>query len=193
MNNALKSVNQPAPKAFKLDAKGEQVAQVVQQALGANPMTVLLGTAGDVSAALVNEFRKVSPSTPLAATSVAFSGENLRQLGAKAGGLAVSMVMPDATRTSVALVREYQRAMRAAGQQEFSARSFEGYVNARVLIDGLDRAGKDLSRAKLRSALAGMRNNDMGGFLVDFAGGTPFVGSKFIDLGIMGSNGKFVG
>ena len=193
VNNALKAVNQPAPKAFKLDAKGEQVATVVQQTLASKPMTVLLGTAGDVSAALINEFRKVSASTPLAATSVALSGENIRQLGTKAGGLALSMVMPDASRTSVALVRDYQRAMRAVNQQEFSSRSFEGYVNARVLIDGLDRAGRDLSRAKLRSALAGLRSNDLGGFTVDYAGGAPYVGSKFIDLGIMGSNGRFIG
>lgn len=193
VNLALKAANQPAPKAFKLDTKGEQVASVVQQTLAAKPMTVLIGTAGDVSAALISEFRKVSASTPLAATSVALSGENVRQLGAKAGGLALSMVMPDATRTSLAVVRDYQRAMLAIGHQEFSARSFEGYVNSRVLIDGLDRAGRDLSRAKLRTALAGLRSNDLGGFTVDYTGGAPYVGSRFLDLGVMGSHGRIVG
>ena len=90
-----------APKGFKLDAEGTQVAAVVAQAIAAKPMAVLLGTAGDVTALLVNEFKKVSPSTPLAATSVALSGDNLRQLGSKTAGLALSMVLPDAGRTSV--------------------------------------------------------------------------------------------
>ena len=36
-------------------------------------------------------------------------------------------------------------------------------------------------------------SNDLGGFMVDYAGGAPYVGSKFIDLGIMGSNGRFIG
>ena len=191
---ALKSTGQTAtPKAFKLDAEGKGVESVVGQAVAAKPMAVLLGTAGDVTAALVNEFKKVSPSTPLAATSVALSGDNLRQLGGKASGLALSMVLPDSGRTSVALVREYQKAMRAAGFQEFSARSFEGYVNARVLAEGLERAGRELTRGKLRSALASLRSHDMGGMTVDFSSGAPYVGSRFVDLGILGANGRVVG
>ncbi|AYM98194.1 ABC transporter substrate-binding protein [Acidovorax sp. 1608163] len=191
---ALKSIGQTtAPKAFKLDAEGKGVESVVGQAVAAKPMAVLLGTAGDVTAALVNEFKKVSPSTPLAATSVALSGDNLRQLGGKTAGLALSMVLPDSGRTSVALVREYQKAMRAAGFQEFSARSFEGYVNARVLAEGLERAGRELTRGKLRSALASLRSHDMGGMTVDFSGGAPYVGSRFVDLGILGANGRVVG
>lgn len=191
---ALKSTGQTAaPKAFKLDAEGKGVESVVGQAVAAKPMAVLLGTAGDVTAALVNEFKKVSPSTPLAATSVALSGDNLRQLGGKTAGLALSMVLPDSGRTSVALVREYQKAMRAAGFQDFSARSFEGYVNARVLAEGLERAGRELTRGKLRSALASLRSHDMGGMTVDFSGGAPYVGSRFVDLGILGANGRVVG
>ena len=154
---------------------------------------VLLGTAGDITATLVNEFKKVSPCTPLVATSVALSGDNLRQLGGKASGIALSMVLPDAARTSVAVVRDYQKAMRALGYQEFSARSFEGYVNARVLTEGLERAGRDLTRAKLRNALASIRSSDLGGLSIDYASGAPYVGSRFLDLGVMGANGKFVG
>ena len=191
---ALKSTGQTtAPKAFKLDAEGKGVESVVGQAVAAKPMAVLLGTAGDVTAALDNEFKKVSPSTPLAATSVALSGDNLRQLGGKASGLALSMVLPDSGRTSVALVREYQKAMRAAGFQDFSARSFEGYVNARVLAEGLERSGRELTRGKLRSALASLRSHDMGGMTVDFSSGAPYVGSRFVDLGILGANGRVVG
>ena len=102
------AAKQPAPKAFKLDAQGAQVADVVGKAVAAKPNAVLLGTAGDITATLVNEFKKVSPSTPLAATSVALSGDNLRQLGGKASGIALSMVLPDAARTSYAVVRDYQ-------------------------------------------------------------------------------------
>ena len=120
-------------------------------------------------------------------------GDNLRQLGGKASGIALSMVLPDAARTSFAVVRDYQKAMRALGYQEFSARSFEGYVNARVLTEGLERAGRELTRAKLRSALAGIRSSDLGGLSIDYAGGAPYVGSRFLDLGVMGANGKFVG
>ena len=193
VTNAMAAAKQPVPKAFKLDAQGAQVANVVGKAVAAKPNAVLLGTAGDITATLVNEFKKVSPSTPLAATSVALSGDNLRQLGGKASGIALSMLLPDATRTSYAVVRDYQKAMRALGYQEFSARSFEGDVNGRVLAEGLERAGRDLTRAKLRNALAGIHSNDLGGLSIDYASGAPYVGSRFLDLGVPGANGKFVG
>ena len=176
VTNAMAAAKQPVPKTFKLDAQGAQVADVVGKAVAAKPNAVLLGTAGDITATLVNEFKKVSPSTPLAATSVALSGDNLRQLGGKASGIALSMVLPDAARTSYAVVRDYQKAMRALGYQEFSARSFEGDVNGRVLAEGLERAGRDLTRAKLRNALAGIRSNDRGGLSIDYASGAPYVG-----------------
>ena len=102
------------------------------------------------------------------------------------------MVMPDPNKGKTAVVRDYQAAMKARGQNDFNLGSLEGYVNMRVLAEGLERAGNDPTRAKLRSALAGIRNWDMGGFVVDYSGQTPYVGSRYIDLGVLGPAGRFL-
>jgi branched-chain amino acid transport system substrate-binding protein len=34
---------------------------------------------------------------------------------------------------------------------------------------------------------------DLGGFSVDYAAASPFVGSKFVDLGVLGAAGRFLG
>jgi branched-chain amino acid transport system substrate-binding protein len=60
------------------------------------------------------------------------------------------------------------------------------------LAEGLERAGRDVSRAKLQTALASVRNLDLGGFIVNYQA-SPFVGSKFVDLGVLGSSGRFIG
>ena len=83
--------------------------------------------------------------------------------------------------------------LRAIGHQEFSSASLEAYINARVLIDGLRRVGKDPAPIRLRAALASIRNFDLGGFVVDYGGQPPFVGSRYIDLGVLGNSGRFVG
>ena len=57
----------------------------------------------------------------------------------------------------------YQAAMRAKGVQEFNLGTLEAYVNTRVLAEGLERAGADPTRSKLRTALASIRNLDLGG------------------------------
>ena len=63
--------------------------------------------------------------------------------------------------------------------------------NTQVLAQGIERAGRDVNRAKLRTALAGVRNFDLGGFQVDYAA-APYVGSKFVDLGVLGANGHLM-
>ena len=38
-----------------------------------------------------------------------------------------------------------------------------------------------------------IRSNDLGGLSIDYASGAPYVGARFLDLGVLDANGKFVG
>jgi len=194
--DALKAMESQGMKAViqvALDTAGKNLAEVVSQVLAAKPSAVFMATAGAVSQALVSGLRKPSPSMPVAGLSVALSSDGVKALGPMGSGVALTMVFPDPNRAKIAVVREYQAAMRASGQNEFSQGSFEGYINTRVLAEGLDRAGKDPSRARLRSALAGVRALDLGGFVVDFGSTAPYVGSHYVELGVLGASGRFVG
>ena len=129
----------------------------------------------------------------LAGVSVTLPSDSLKKLGDVGSGIAITMVVPDPNRAKTQVVRDYQSAMRANGKQEFTQGSLEAYVNMRVLAEGLERAGSDPTRAKLRSALAGIRNWDLGGFVVDYSGQAPYVGSRYVDLGVLGGSGRFLG
>jgi ABC-type branched-subunit amino acid transport system substrate-binding protein len=171
---------------------GKNVADVVAKVAAARPSAVLLATAGTVSVDLVRGLKKNVPGVLLTGLSVTLPSDSLKQLGEDGSGIALTMVMPDPNRAKLQVVRDYQAAMRARGQQEFSLGSLEAYVNTRVLAEGLERAGRDPSQAKLRTALAGIRNLDLGGFTVDYSGQSPYVGSRFIDLGVLGGTGRFL-
>jgi branched-chain amino acid transport system substrate-binding protein len=185
--NGIKAVAEVA-----LATDGKNLAAVVEQTLAARPAAVFLATAGSASTGLVAGLKKVSPMLPIAGLSVAMTNDGLKQLGNAASGLAITMVFPDPNRARIQIVRDYQTAMKAMGKEEFSLGSLEAYINTRVLAEGLERAGRDVSRAKLQAAMAGLRNLDLGGFLVNYQA-APFVGSKFVDLGVMGSSGRFIG
>lgn len=172
---------------------GKNQADAVAQVAKVRPAAVLLATAGTVSVALVRGLRKSAPGVLLAGLSPTLPSDSLKQLGEDASGMALSMVVPDAHRAKLQLVRDYQGAMRALGYQDFTQGSLEAYVNMRVLAEGLERAGSDPTRAKLRSALAGIRNWDLGGFVVDYSGQAPYVGSRYVDLGVLGGSGRFLG
>lgn len=183
---------QPSVQAA-LATDGKNLADVLAKVAEARPTAVLLATAGAASVELVRGLKATVPGVLMAGVSVTLTSDGLRKLGEEGSGIAVTMVMPDPNRARTQLVRDYQAAMRASGHPDFTLGSLEAYVNMRVLAEGLERAGSDPSRAKLRNALAGIRNWDMGGFVVDYSGQAPYVGSRFIELGVLNGAGRFLG
>lgn len=176
-----------------LATDGKNLSDVLAKVGQARPAAVLLATAGAVSVELVRGLKTNNPGVLMAGLSVTLTSEGLKQLGDAGSGLALTMVMPDPTRAKTALVRDYQAAMRARGVQEFNLGTLESYTNTRVLAEGLERAGADLTRSKLRTALAGIRNLDLGGLVIDYSGQAPYVGSRFVDMGVLNGAGRFVG
>src|ERR1700758_1143314 len=82
-------------------------------------------------------------------------------------------VVPPYDRTdfpTVALYREALKKYYADAPPSFA--NLEGFVDAMVLVEGLKRAGKDLSRAKLVSSLESIHKMDVGlgsGLLLDYS------------------------
>ena len=46
---------------------------------------------------------------------------------------------------------------------------------------------------QLRAALMSLQKFDLGGFSVDYSGAAPFVASRYVDMGVLGANGRFAG
>jgi ABC-type branched-subunit amino acid transport system substrate-binding protein len=66
----------------------------------------------------------------------------------------------------------------------------EGYVAAKVLVDGLKRGGgAKPSRESLIAGLEGMGSQSMGGFSVSFSP-TDHVASSFVELSMLTGDGR---
>ncbi|MFZ2988912.1 ABC transporter substrate-binding protein [Ideonella sp.] len=183
----LKSVGQ-----FALAVNGANAAELSAQVQAAKPGAVLLATTGSANTAFVLALRARAGGLPLVGLSVSVIASELPRLGAAAKGIALTQVFPDAEKTRLASVRLYQAAMRASGEERFGGSSFEGWVNAQLMIEGLRRAGRDLTRDKLRSALAGIKRLDLGDFSLGYGATGPFVASRFVELAVLGADGKRV-
>lgn len=94
-------------------------------------------------------------------------------------------------RASYPISKEFIVAAKKANSKDTTYNSLEGYITAKVFIEAVRRAGKDLSREKLISALETMNNYDVGGFVVDYSGGKR-IGSTFVDLSIISKSGQFL-
>ena len=125
--------------------------------------------------------------------NVSFVGSRAlaEELGAEGYGVAISQVMPFPFTASLGVVREYRQAVQASGGSPPSYTSLEGYLAAKVFVEGLKRAGKDLTREKFITALETLNYFDVGGFNVNF---TPrsHNGSSFVELTMIGRNKSFI-
>lgn len=167
------------------------VAAAVKQIVAAKPDGVVMISAYGSCAAFVREAKKAG--YPGNFYNVSFVGSKaLRdELKGDGHGVIISQVVPLPWDTRLPIVAEYQAHMKAAGQTDYSFTSLEGYIAAKVLTHAMRAAGKDLSREKLIDAMERTRELDVGDFVVDFSPNKR-AGSKFVDLTIIGRQGKFM-
>ncbi|MGL1451777.1 ABC transporter substrate-binding protein, partial [Vibrio parahaemolyticus] len=78
---------------------------------------------------------------------------------------------------------------KAAGRNELTPAQLEGFAAARLIVEALKRAGKDLSRDNLVKVLEGARF-DLGGLQVHYTD-KDHSGLEFTDVSIIGPDGKF--
>jgi branched-chain amino acid transport system substrate-binding protein len=187
---ALASSGIVNPTLVPLAVDGKTMAQTVSATLAAKSSAVLLCTAGAATTGLVAQLKKASPSLPIAGVSASFTQDGIKTLGTAAQGIGVTIVYPEANLSKHLIVRDYQSAMRGIDQSFFSNGSLEGYISMRTMADALQRAGRTISRDKVRQALASIRNLDLGGFTVDYGSSGARVGSKYVELAVMTGDGR---
>lgn len=166
------------------------VSAAVSTMLAKSPSAVVMISTYKTSAAFIRAMRSAGYRGQLVNLSFVGSQALLAELGKDGYGVMVSQVVPFPWSPSVAVVAEYQRAMEQAGNREFDFTSLEGFIAAKVFVEGLRRSGKDLTREKFMAALETFNNMEVGDFSVSYSPG-DHGGAKFVDLTIIGAAGKF--
>lgn len=89
--------------------------------------------------------------------------EELAQLGPGYGeGVVVTQVVPLPTARATTVMRFQEQMRKYAGGEKPGFLALEGWIAARLLVEALQRAGRDLREDKLIEALEGMRDLDLG-------------------------------
>ena len=153
---------------------------------------MLIGLAGKPAMEFVKSFRALRRGTSLYGLSVLGTSANIAALGADGVGMALTQVMPLPTNPVVPVSREFMQAWKAIGAKaEPSHLALEGYINARVFCEALQRAGKNPTRASFIDATWSLRKLDLGGFEVH-ATEPGRNASRFVELTLVGRDGKYV-
>jgi len=168
-----------------------KVEDAVKAISASEPDAVVMVSAYTSCAEFIKQMKKAGSGATFYNVSFVGSKALADALGVDGSGVAISQVVPFPWSTSVPVVKEYQQLAKKAGHADYNFSAMEGFLTAKVMVEGLKRAGKNPTREGLVDALEKMQDVDLGGFYVSYSPNNH-AGSSFVDLTIIGRNGKFL-
>lgn len=175
--------------AGSVERNSLDVAKAVESISKATPQAVVMVTLYKPTAAFVKTMKKIGQNPMFMTLSPVGTEQLVQELGPEARGIGISQVMPYPWNDVTPVVRDYQKLIAKPGS--YSYYGMEGYLMARTLVEGLKRAGREVSREKLVAALESMNNVDFGGYRVNYST-TARQGSRFVELTVVGPGGKIL-
>lgn len=190
VERALKKRNLQVAGKGTVERNTVDVKKAVDEMAKANPQAVVMIGAYKGCAAFVREMRKAGLDPTFWNVSFVGSKALAKELGEEGRGVQISQVVPFPWDTTVPVVKEYRKAMDEA-KAEPGFGTLEGFIAAKVMVEGLRRAGKKLDREGFVRAMESLDPYDAGGFRVTYSP-ESHSGSKFVDLTIISRDEKFV-
>jgi branched-chain amino acid transport system substrate-binding protein len=167
------------------------LGDAVNGVLAGQPDVIIATTLYRTTADFIKQARRGGSGAQFASTSFVGASALANELKEQGSGVVVAQVVPPYSKSSVPVVKEYQAAIeKLLGKKDYSFTSLESYIGAKVLVEGIRRAGPNLTREALIKALDSMQNVDVGGYIVDFSA-RAHNGSKFVELTAIGKAGRF--
>lgn len=174
-----------------LEANGSDAEKAAQTVAQAKPQAVVMITTGKSTADFIKLYNGMSPGMQFFTISVMGTQASVNALGKDGFGVVVSQVAPFPFSATSGIVREYQKIMDQMGVKNRSFASMEGFITAKVVVEGLRRAGKNLTRESFVTALESIGRWDMDGYLINFSK-TNHNGSRYVELTAISREGRFL-
>ena len=156
----------------------------------AQPQAVIVGAAGQTFPAFAKAVLATQARPTFYGYSVASVDVIRRELQDKARGIVLAQIMPSLRNASIPVVAEYLRLLKARSPDATpSASQFEGFVHARLLVEGLRRTGRDLNTASFIQTMEGAGEIAFGRFTARYSA-KSHNGSDYVELAIIDADGN---
>jgi branched-chain amino acid transport system substrate-binding protein len=191
VNRLLTARKLPSAKPFVM-VSGVKADTLAKELLASDVQVMFNHGSYDLYADIILQVRKAAP------TRVNFFAVNsgiaqmARKLGDQGKGITFTSVVPFPNSGREAIAREFRQLYASKFPKDTpSLSAMEGYISAKVLTEGLKRAGKNPSRESLLKAMDNLGTVNLGNFVVRYAPG-DHTGSTYVDTAVIGAEGRFV-
>ncbi|MDY7540572.1 ABC transporter substrate-binding protein [Undibacterium sp. RTI2.1] len=189
-NHAMAKYNLTPAIVFKYDRTKPDVAAVVATLNQSKAKALIIVGSATTTVDIIKAVRAQGNAVQIMTLSNNSSQSFVEALGKASAGIIVSQIMPAPNSTSTKLGQEFKEIAAPQGVNSSYA-SMEGFVGAKVMVEALRRAGRNLTRDSLIRALESMRRFDLGGVVLSYTD-QNHSGSEFVELTIISKDGKFL-
>jgi branched-chain amino acid transport system substrate-binding protein len=190
IKKASAAENLPLVAEIKVDPAAPDFAAAAAATAQANPQAVIVGTAGLTFPNYVKAVNATAARPTFYGYSVASLDVINRELKDKARGIVLAQIMPSLRNTTIPVVAEYLKLLKTkAADATPSASQFEGFVHARLLVEGLRRTGRDLSTEAFIRSMEGAKEIAFGRFTAQYSA-KSHNGSDYVELAIIDAEGR---
>ena len=170
-------------------ADGVNVSEAAKKIGALQPEAVLMFLSGPLAAGLIESIGKLGVRSNFYGFSVVAGEQVALRLGARARGLVLAQTMPFPWHATEPAAIDFRRLAQAA-KVAVGYASFEGYVNARVMVEALYRCSTDLTPGRLHTVMTNLRWR-YAGLDLDFTQ-DGITGSRFVELVQLNEQGKYL-
>jgi ABC-type branched-subunit amino acid transport system substrate-binding protein len=163
----------------------------VKDLLATDPQAAVLLGSGNHVAEIVKQIRAKKSGMQLLTLSNNASSSFVKSLGTNAHGVIVTQVFPNPKMATTPIAVQMQKLAKEMPGAVVSHQAMEGFAAAKVLVEGLRRAGRKLTRESFLAGLNDLRGFDLGGLRLDYSA-TDHTGTEFVELSMIGRKGDFV-
>ncbi len=188
-----------AKRKIKLLVKGtyeknsDAVSKGVDDIVRADAQAVIMISVNNTTGRFMKDYRDKGGRAQLYNISVVNPAALIKIAGIEnAKGTGISQVMPFPFARTTRAAAEYLDLMKKyAPQEKPSYASFETFIAAKVLAEGIRRAGTNPTRDRVLRSLETINKYDVGDYVVGFSP-TNRVGSQFVDISVIGKDGRLL-
>jgi branched-chain amino acid transport system substrate-binding protein len=174
----------------QIDNRNPDVRKTVETMLTMRPDVVMMITSAKAASDFVKGYAGAGGYSQFISLSNTSNTDYVKGLGQHARGAIVMQVIPSPFNPTARVAREFL-AVAKDKNTPVSYASLQGYISAKVLVEGLRRAGRNLTPESLMRALESFKEFDVGDYVVEFDNDTR-LGSTFVEATIITANGRFM-
>lgn len=178
-------------KSVSIKLDGSDAKERANELAAARPAAIVLSLDNKSASTFVKSYRATKTPTSFYSFSFLDGKALFGSIGNDAVSIVVSQVVPYPWGKHLPILNEYREAMQSMGASDLSYGSLEGYINAKILIEGMRRAGSSITRESVRRGLESMGQVDLGGVFARY-GPQAHLNTGFSELTQIGKDGLYI-